>query len=141
MPTLCERIRRSSSHLPLDPTTAPSLSSATVVAGEFRSTRALEPFPAGRASASTLRPTASAVVGLTAADHLVHAKRVGPEGLVAERVEAEDLLALRFLSRRRLMPVVPAGEQRAQEPGTNQELSADSSLDKRQGGHEPMLQP
>jgi len=30
------------------------------------------------------------------ADHLVHAQRVGPLRFVAERVEAEDLLALRL---------------------------------------------
>ena len=49
----------------------------------------------GSASASTFNPTASAVVGIDGgADHLVHAQRVGPLGLVAERVEAEDLLAL-----------------------------------------------
>ena len=49
---------------------------------------------AGSASASTFRPTDSAVVGSTAAaDHLVHAQRVGPLGFVAEGVEAKDLLA------------------------------------------------
>ena len=51
------------------PTTALSFSNATVVAGLFRST---EPFwipvttAAGKASASTLRPTDKAVVGSTA---------------------------------------------------------------------------
>ncbi len=54
--------------VPLTPTTASSFSSATVVAG---SVRLMDPFwmpvttAAGRASASTLRPTVSAVVGST----------------------------------------------------------------------------
>ena len=51
--------------VPLRPTTAPSLSSATVVAGSVRS--AVSRVPGGKTSASTLRPTASAVCGLTAA--------------------------------------------------------------------------
>ena len=57
----------------------------------------------GSASTSTLRPTASAVFGLTpgadaavrrARDRLVELQRVAPERLVAERVEAEGLPAL-----------------------------------------------
>ena len=49
----------------------------------------------GKASASTFNPTASAVVGSTALRITsCMRKRVGPLGLVAEGVEAEDLLAL-----------------------------------------------
>ena len=51
------------STVPLRPTTAFSLSRATVVAGELRS--ALSSVPGGTASASTLSPTLSAVAGLT----------------------------------------------------------------------------
>ena len=50
--------------VPLTPTTALSFSSAIVVAGLFRS--AVFRIPGGSASASTLRPTESAVVGSTA---------------------------------------------------------------------------
>ena len=53
---------------PTTPRTAPSSSRATVVAGAFRSIEpsAIPAFTAaGSASASTLRPTASAVAGLT----------------------------------------------------------------------------
>ncbi len=65
-----DRMRPASSNRPVTPTTALSLSKARVVAGSFRST-----LPAlscafsssGKASASTLRPTAKAVFGLTPA--------------------------------------------------------------------------
>ena len=104
MPIELQR-RRPGSKKPVTPTTAFSLSSASVVAGSSRST-----LPAliaaaifgGSASASTLRPTASAVFGLTpgptppfaARDRLMQLERVAPERLVAERVEAEYLLPL-----------------------------------------------
>ena len=70
MPTLVSvSVPLTDSTVPLTPTTALSLSNATVVAG---SVRLIEPSwiplttAAGRASASTLRPTESAVVGSTA---------------------------------------------------------------------------
>ena len=51
--------------------------------------------PGGSASASTLRPTLSAVVGSTLClDDLVEAELVGPELFVAEGIEAENLFAL-----------------------------------------------
>src|SRR5689334_12171106 len=66
MPTLVRLLLAST--LPITPTTAPSLSSVTVVAGLLRST-VLFCSPvftaAGSASTSTLRPTDKAVAGLT----------------------------------------------------------------------------
>ena len=88
------------------PTTAFSLSSAMVVAGSSRSTLpAASCFfnASGSASASTLRPTESAVLGETPgptppffspAMALCSCKRVAPERLAAEGVVAEGLLAL-----------------------------------------------
>ena len=91
---------------PLTPTTALSFSRASVVAGSFRLTlpslRACLT-DAGRASTSTFRPTARAVLGLTpgptppfffARDGLVQVQDTAPEGLVVEGVEAERVLAL-----------------------------------------------
>ena len=44
----------------------------------------------GSASTSTLRPTLECRLRRDGGDDLVHAKKVGPELLVAERVESED---------------------------------------------------
>lgn len=88
---------------PVRPTTAFNFSSASVTAGSSRFTRLA--FRActtlgGRASRSTFRPTARAVLGLTpgptppgfrAFDGPVELKRVAPEGLVSKRVETENL--------------------------------------------------
>ena len=65
VPTRVSRSRPPSvTTVPLRPTTAFSLSSATVVAGLRRS--ALWSSPAGSTSESTLSPTDSAVIGSTA---------------------------------------------------------------------------
>ena len=87
------------STVPLRPTTASSLSSATVVAG-LGEARCCRPgcratTAGGSASASTFKPDRQRGRRIDrGCDHLVHAQRVGPVGLVAEGVEAEDLLAL-----------------------------------------------
>jgi hypothetical protein len=74
--------------------TAFIFNSATVVAGLVRST--LSRMPAGSASASTFRPTFSAVVGSTCfSTTFVQVKHVGPDLLVAEGVEAKHALAFR----------------------------------------------
>ena len=79
------------------PTMAFIFSSATVVAGLFRST--FSRMPGGSTSASTLSPTLSAVVGIDALlDDLVQAQLVGPELFVTEGVEAKNALALGELS-------------------------------------------
>ena len=92
--------------IPVTPTTAFSLSRASVVAGSLRST---VPFlrastmAAGSASTSTLRPSCSAAAGLTpgptpplaeAFDRLMQLDRVTPEHLVTEGVEAKSLAPL-----------------------------------------------
>ena len=97
---------RRPSKKPVTPTTALSLSSASVVAGIVEVDPAVPQMLlselAGSASTSTLRPTASAVVGAEpgadaairgARDRLVQPQAVAPERLVAERVEAERLPA------------------------------------------------
>src|SRR5262249_45861703 len=93
------------SKMPVTPTTALSLSSASVVAGSSRFTRPCfrSDFSCpGSASESTFNPTASAVFGLTPGpapavgrpgDRLMQMQRVPPPGFIPECIEAEDLSA------------------------------------------------
>ena len=101
MPTELRR-RPLSSKNPRTPTTALSLSSASVVAGLVRSTRpcfSIVRSCGGSASTSTFRPSASAASGLSPSptppfarpgDGLVQTQGLAPEGFVAEGVVPED---------------------------------------------------
>ena len=86
------------STVPLRPTTASSLSKATVVAGLARSTlpSLMPSHHGGRQRLGVdLQPDRQRCRGTDrGADDLMHPQRVGPTGFVAEGVEAEDLLAL-----------------------------------------------
>ena len=70
-----------------------------------------------------LEPDAECGLGADALDHLVHLERIGPERLVAEGVEPEDVL-----------PV----EQRALDRGVRRGFGASHERDQH-GGQEPAL--
>src|SRR5215213_202669 len=72
------------STVPLSPTTAFSLSRATVEAGSLRS--ALSSVPGGSTSASTLRPTPRAVSGLTAVSMTSCIRRVSVQNVSSPKV-------------------------------------------------------